>query len=610
MATETPEERKKRLNREKQARWRARKAETPEETAERHRIERERAWDLMRKTDADRRQHPKETPEERKRRQNREKVARWRAKKKAEKQLALEIEMQKARAVALRAQRQMTPEKIEEGLEWMSRLSVPDGGRYGEAFDLEDWQKDWVRGVMQEDVQVGGLSISRKNAKSMLNTLLQGCFLSGPWNYYGWVGICCADKGEHAELMRHYLQILSDMNQLGITFRRSPRPGRAYGMEESQLYFLAADKDRTGHASNPDIVWLDEAGALTENQRPLWNALYSSLGSKDGKFLCIGNQRQGPMFRDLELRADMDDMVYFRRYSAPTDCDPLDEKVWKMANPGLGTIKSWNYMRGRARDSKLSAGNLTSFMSFDLNMDVDPVKEAIVSPRMWKKCISADAELGGESVVLGFDMGGSVSMSAAFAIGLESGICRTWAAFSANPGLLERGRKDGVGNTYLLMAERGELRVYPGETVKAAHFIRDVFDELDAADCWVLAIGADRYRRAEFTDALREAGASCQVLWRGQGAGARADGSNDVWAFQRLVLNQGIALRENLGMVNAILNSHLGRDNALNPRLEKNNSAGRIDLLSAAVIAAGLYDMATAGKAAPADQLFASLRKL
>lgn len=534
-----------------------------------------------------------ETRLEKRRRKSREASKRHREKKRDEKLKADARTYELRMAIASSQRRDLSEADIEEGIDWMSALLVPDGPRLGQPFDLEDWQREWIRGAMRPGIQVAGMSIARKNAKTMLNVAMEACFLAGPWNRYGWVGLVCADVGDHAALMMYYLDLLSGLNDLRIFFRKSPRPGRAFGKDRSKVVFLAADKDRTGHGENADIVWLDEAGAFTENQRPLWNALYSSIGSRGGKMMCLGNQREGPMFLELEKRAQQDEMVYWKRYQAPLDCDPMDEEVWGLANPGLGTIKELQYMRGKASDAKISPLNLNYFMSFDLNMDVDPARATICTVNQWKACYDSYAELRGERVALGIDMGGSVSMSAAFAIGLETGIVRMWAAFSSIPDILSRGREDGVNNTYVLMQDRGELSLYPGEVVDAAAFISDVLADLEREGCAVAYLGADRYRKAEFSDALRKAGYRAEVAWRGTGAGAIADGSNDIRAFQRLVFDRKIAVRESLGMINAIMNSHLEEDVGLNPRLAKNKSRGRIDLLQAGVIAAGLHEAAT-----------------
>ena len=63
-------------------------------------------------------------------------------------------------------------------------------------------------------------------------------------------------------------------------------------------------------------------------------------------------------------------------------------------------------------------------------------------------------------------------------------------------------------------------------------------------------------------------------------------------SLQRLVLQKRLVMAANLSLVTAISKSTLRRDANGNPGLDKANSRGRIDVLSAAVIAAGLAEHA------------------
>ena len=72
--------------------------------------------------------------------------------------------------------------------------------------------------------------------------------------------------------------------------------------------------------------------------------------------------------------------------------------------------------------------------------------------------------------------------------------------------------------------------------------------------------------------------------------GAGKDGGRDVRSLQRLVLNRRLLMLESLAFATAVSNSSLRRDGNGNPGLDKATSRGRIDLLSAAVIAAGLAE--------------------
>ena len=81
------------------------------------------------------------------------------------------------------------------------------------------------------------------------------------------------------------------------------------------------------------------------------------------------------------------------------------------------------------------------------------------------------------------------------------------------------------------------------------------------------------------------------ITFRGVGAAAKADGSHDVRAFQRLVLTRNLRTLESLLLASAIKSSVIRRDGAGNPALDQGSKAGRIDALQAAVIAAGLAEI-------------------
>ena len=108
---------------------------------------------------------------------------------------------------------------------------------------------------------------------------------------------------------------------------------------------------------------------------------------------------------------------------------------------------------------------------------------------------------------------------------------------------------------------------------------------------------ADRYRQAEAQDAMAAAGAAWPTEWRAQGSGKH--GSADIRAFQRAVLSRRLFPGESLLLESAIQQSRLRYDPNGNPALDKARQKSRIDALSAAVLAIGAGDRATARSAVP-----------
>ena len=110
----------------------------------------------------------------------------------------------------------------------------------------------------------------------------------------------------------------------------------------------------------------------------------------------------------------------------------------------------------------------------------------------------------------------------------------------------------------------------------------------DLAGCRVQAAAADSYKDSEVRDFLDRAAVRWPIDFCRVGAGK--DGGRDVRAFQRLVIQRKLAMAENPSLVTAISKSTLRRDANGNPGLDKASARGRIDVLSAAVIAAGLAE--------------------
>ena len=140
------------------------------------------------------------------------------------------------------------------------------------------------------------------------------------------------------------------------------------------------------------------------------------------------------------------------------------------------------------------------------------------------------------------------------------------------------------------MFDRGELRTYPGRVTDVGAFLRDVAAEVGP----VRRAGADRYRINEGLQALETARVSWPMSWRGTGAHARADGSFDCRAFQRAVISGRLRVVESVLWTAAIAGAALRVDAGGNPALHKMRERGRIDVVQAGVIAAGLAELAPA----------------
>ena len=453
--------------------------------------------------------------------------------------------------------------------EWSRKtLIVPDGHvRSGEPLALPDFAVDWLRGTW--DAHESALSTARKNAKSAIAAVLALGYLVGPLRRPGWRGAVASISKEKAGELRRQVAEIAAASGLDVKVRRSPYPGTIESSTGS-LDTLSADRT-AGHASGYSLVIVDETGLLPERARDLLAGLRSSVSARNGRIRHISIRGDSILFREiLENPA-----VVSHVYAAPDDCAIDDEAGWRAANPGLGIIKSVAYMRAEVERVRGVPSDEPSFRALDLNLEISPTREMVCTPDDLRACFADEVPYRGPAYV-GLDVGEAGSGTAAAAYWPATGALKTWLAFGSVPTLRDRAKRDGAD--YPAMERRGELRVYPGRTVPIAAFIADLLVALAGKKVRVAV--ADAYRSAELRDCLPWA---LTVVRSGTGP----DGSAAVRAFQSAVLTNTLTLRSNLSLASAIKESTLRRDGNGNPAIDRARSAGRIDVLSAAILAVG-----------------------
>ena len=276
-------------------------------------------------------------------------------------------------------------------------------------------------------------------------------------------------------------------------------------------------------------------------------------------------------------------------YAAPEGVAVDDRAGWYAANPGLGTIKSLEYMEHEAARVLATPSDVGLFMAYDLNYPVSPTDEMLCPVNDWfavERHLEDMPERDGPCYV-GFDLGEALSFTSMAAYWPAVGRLDVWAGVGGIPGLLERSRNDGQGTRYLKMETAGELTVYPGVRVTPPlDFLADCLRRLQGAD--VRLLGSDRVRKGSAMDAMDTVGIDWPYEPRGIGAASYGDGSADVRAFQAAVYGGKLVTAQSELMRSAITDAVIRRDGNGNPALDKRKFKSRIDALQAAVIAVGL----------------------
>ena len=425
-----------------------------------------------------------------------------------------------------------------------------------------------------------------KNAKSAIVAamLLSHLAADGPLRRRGFrAGVCSITKGKAGELKLQAQQIAEASDLRGLHFRRSPAPGRIES-EFGAVDILSSESD-AGAASGFDLAIVDELGLLSERDRALVNGMRSSVSARGGRFVALTVHGDAPFVPEILARRG-DPALAIHLYQCDPDAALDDEAAWRASNPGLGTIKSVEYMRTESRRVAVTVSDAPSFRALDLNLPQSPTREMLCDPSDLKTCFVDEAELPARSgpCFIGVDIGEATSGTAWAAVWPDSGRVETKLAFGDKPSLHDRAQFDAA--PYVEMESRGELVLYQGRVTPVPAFLADL--AVAMAGQHVKALAADGYKDAESRDFFERAGIRWPVTFRRVGAGK--DGGADVRAAQRLILTSRLRMRPNVSLVSAVTNATIRRDENGNPGLSKSKSRGRIDVLSALIIACGLAE--------------------
>ncbi len=481
-------------------------------------------------------------------------------------------------------------DKTEALASWLEQFKIPSGISRGKPYVLHDFQRDVIDDHLANDEFGSPLhrtvlfSIARKNGKTSMCAALALAYLTegSPLHLPGWRGAIASPSENHSLMLALAIQELCEANGLDhIKVRKNPAPGVVLGDNNSRLEILSGSKTQ-GHGLSLDFALVDEAGLLTDNSEVIQN-LTDSLAARDGRLIITGTRGTSKQFNERIERPSRSTKVHC--WSAPLDADPGDRDLWEKVNPGLASgIKSRRFLEDAFTEAE-AAGTTTAFMAWQLNAPLDPQRQLLLEYKTLQRAYDEAAEpISGEPVWLGLDLGGAASMTAAVAV-FESGVVRAVGAFpSADMNLLQRGKRDLVGMTWVQCAERGELKETTGHVTELSEFIPHVLDMIRGHP--VQSVTGDRYREGELRNALAKAGVDWPLNLRANGP---KDGNADILATRRMFLAGKAKLCRNLLLEASLAEADCKVSTTGAVQLDRAHRDGRNDVAAALILAAGAY---------------------
>ena len=474
--------------------------------------------------------------------------------------------------------------------DYIRGLTVTQGAGAGEPFRLLRWQSRFLRGFAGTDGDCA-LSIGRGNGKTTLiagvacaalepdgplmqrraeTVIVASSFAQGRVAYEHVLAFL-RERGHDLDNRRKW-RLQDSQNAATVEHRPTGARVRCIGSDPSRAHGLA-----------PALVVADEPaqwpGTISERMRA---ALVTSMGKIDGSRMIALGTRPADAAHWFQTMLD-GGAAYAQVHAAREDDPPFRYRTWIKANPSLPIMPALERrIRREAQDAKRDPSLLAGFKALRLNLGIDDTLQAtLLDAGTWQGA-EGEAEPGG-AYVLGIDLGGSASMSAAAAYWWQSGRLECFGCFPTIPDLRVRGLQDGVGRLYADMHRRGELVLAGGRVADVAALLGEVLKRWGRP----AAIACDRWRINELRDALDAARFPLAALIeRGQGF---RDGGEDVMDFRTATLRGRVVPVPSLLMRSAMGEARVTMDTAGNAKIAKygagKRTRGRDDAAAAAVLA-------------------------
>lgn len=478
--------------------------------------------------------------------------------------------------------------EAERVIAFLETLPIVQGLKAGEALELIDFQKQFVRGVYgprTDDglrlVRLAALSVARGNGKSALLSGLSLAHLLGPCaEPYGECYAAALDR-EQAGVLYHQTRAYIEATPW-MAARVNIRDWHKEIIdEENHSRWRALTSDARKARGLAPSFWIADEVAQWRS-RELWDNLATGMGKRESALgVTISTQAADDLhFFSEMLDAEPSPTVYTQMHAAPDDCDLDDREAWQAANPALGHFLNADQFEDAAKRALRSPSFQPSFRLLQLNQRIAAEGRFIEQADWDANGETFDPiELEGKRCYGGLDLSSTKDLTALALYFPEEGKLLVWHWLPADT-VMARSEKDRVPYDQWVADGWAETTVGKSrDDLAIALQLADIRSRYD-----LRGIAFDRWQMARLTKLLSDEGIDLPMTEFVPGFKSYAPA---VDAFETAVLtgrmqhNGNPLLRWQAG--NVIVET----DAAANRKPTKAKSLDRVDGIISAIMACG-----------------------
>lgn len=374
-------------------------------------------------------------------------------------------------------------------------LLVPEGPLVGQPITLLPFQERFIREIYDNPhgTRRAYLSVARRAGKTATLAIMMLAHIIGPEAKPNSRVASGARSRDQAALLFDYMVKMVRMSpELEALVRIIPSSKKIIGLARNVEYRALSADAGSNHGTGYAAVCLDEAGQIRGEYDAFTEAITTSMGTYDDALLFVISTQAATDSDWFSIQLDdakHDPRTVCHLYTAPADCDLLDEEAWHAANPSLGVFRSMVDMRQQMEEAARMPSKEATARLYLLNQRVEATAP-FVSKGVWLQNAEPPAPISGP-VFAGLDLSEVADLTAFVAITPEGE--REWGVHPTfwlpGDGLRERSKADRV--PYDRWHASGHLLAAPGRTVDYAFVAAWIADFRSRHD--LRRVGFDRW---------------------------------------------------------------------------------------------------------------------